>query len=153
MSERTDGEFLEAFESGALPSREFHHRDHLRVTWLYVASFPLDVAVARVLDTLQGFAAAQGATQIFHVTLTCVWVRLVAAAQAGAPAGEGFPAFLARNPHLFDKGLPGRHYRAETLASAEARRGFVPPDLEPLPALSPFGTLGREEGERGEAET
>jgi hypothetical protein len=153
MSERTDAEFLEAFESGALPNSEFRHRDHLRMTWLYVASLPVDAAAARVLAALHRFASAQGAAHIFHVTLTCVWVRLVAVAHAGAPAGEDFPAFLARNPHLLDKGLPGRHYRAETLSSAEARRGFVPPDLEPLPALSPFGAPGREEGERGEAET
>ncbi len=30
----TDNEFLAAFESGVIPPGEFHHQDHLRLTWL-----------------------------------------------------------------------------------------------------------------------
>ena len=133
MREQSDDEFLEAFESGTLPTSEFHHRDHLRMAWLYVTRLGAPQAAARVLETLLRFAARQGAAQIFHVTLTHVWVHLVAGARAGAPPGEGFAAFLERNPQLLDKTLPERHYAKETLASAAAKAGFLPPDRSPLP--------------------
>jgi hypothetical protein len=133
VREWSDGEFLEAFESGALPASEFHHRDHVRMAWLYVGRLGAPAAAERVLETLWKFAAGQGAAQIFHVTLTHAWVHLVRAALAGAPSGEGFPAFLERNPHLLNKALPQRHYAPETLASAAAKEGLVPPDRAPLP--------------------
>ena len=133
MHERSDAEFLEAFESGALPNTEFHHRDHLRMTWLYVSRLGAERAQEHVLDTLLRFATGHGSAQIFHVTLTLAWVRLVGAALASAPAGEAFPAFLERNPHLLDKSLPQRHYAPETLASPRARERLVPPDRAPLP--------------------
>jgi hypothetical protein len=133
VCERSDGEFLEAFESGALPASEFHHRDHVRMAWLYVSRLGAPAAAERVLETLWRFAAGQGAAQIFHVTLTHAWVQLVGAALAGGPPDESFPAFLERNPHLLDKALPQRHYAPETLASAKAKERFVPPDRAALP--------------------
>ena len=133
MRERSDGEFLEAFESGTLPASEFHHRDHLRMAWLYAERLGAEKAAHRVLETLRRFAAGQGAAQIFHVTLTHAWVHLVAEARRDAPPGEDFATFLERNPQLLDKTLPERHYAPDTLGSAEAKAGFVIPDRVPLP--------------------
>jgi hypothetical protein len=133
VRERSDGEFLQAFESGTLPAAEFHHRDHLRMAWLYVARRGADGAAQTVLDTLRRFATGQGAAQIFHVTLTHAWVRLVAAALRSALPGEDFAAFLERNPQLLDKRLPERHYAPETLNSAAAKSAFIIPDKVPLP--------------------
>ena len=133
MSERSDHEFLQAFESGALPASEFHHREHLRLAWLYVARLGQPQAATRVLETLLRFATGQGAAQIFHVTLTHAWVSLVGSALVDAPSGESFPAFLERNPHLLDKSLPQRHYSPETLAGSAAKQGFIPPDRAPFP--------------------
>ena len=132
MRERSDDEFLEAFESGRLPAAEFHHRDHLRMAWLYVGRLGPRKAAAQVLETLLRFASAQGAAQIFHVTLTHAWVHLVAGARADAPPHEGFAAFLERNPQLLDKTLPHRHYAPETLAGTEARERLLAPDRLPF---------------------
>ena len=129
----TDAEFLAAFEAGTLSAADFHHRDHLRMAWLYCMRLGTDAASARVLDTLLHFATAQGAVQIFHVTLTHAWIRLVGAALVDATPGEGFEAFLARNPHLLDKALPQRHFSPETLASAAAKKVLVPPDRLAFP--------------------
>lgn len=133
MRERSDDQFLEAFESGSLPASAFRHRDHLRMAWLYVARLGEQRAAARVLETLWRFASAQGAAQIFHVTLTHAWVHLVGAALRSAPPGESFATFLERNPQLLDKTLPERHYAQETLASARAKEAFLPPDRVPFP--------------------
>lgn len=129
----TDAQFLAAFESGTLSAADFHHRDHLRMAWLYCARLSTDAAATRVLDTLLHFATAQGAAQIFHVTLTDAWIRLVGAALSDAPSAEGFDAFLERHPHLLDKALPQRHFSPALLSSAEAKQSLVPPDRLALP--------------------
>jgi hypothetical protein len=67
----------------------------------------------------------------YHDTITMVFVRLIAVRLCPA---EDFPSFRARNPDLFDRTFPAllKHYTPERLYSAEAKLGFVEPDLEPL---------------------
>ena len=75
-----DEEFLAAFEARTLC--KFHHRDHIKVTYLYLRRHPLDEAIAKVRTGLQALAAAWGAPtddleQGYHETMTQAWVRLV----------------------------------------------------------------------------
>jgi hypothetical protein len=130
MSERSDAEFLAAFEDGTL--EPFHHRDHLRMTWLYLRAYGQQEAERRVAEGIQRFAAAHGKAQMYHVTITRAWLRLMETALRGAPA-ETFEAFAAGHADLLDKDRIYRHYRQETIASPEARAGWVEPELEPLP--------------------
>jgi hypothetical protein len=55
----TDDEFLAAFEACTL--QDFHHRDHVKVAYLYLRRHPLDDAIAKVRTGLQALAAAWGA--------------------------------------------------------------------------------------------
>src|SRR5262249_49442018 len=70
----------------------------------------------------------------YHETVTVAFALLVRSRLAARTPGEDFAAFRGRNGDLFEgrAGLLGRHYDPGTLASAEARRRFVPPDREPL---------------------
>jgi hypothetical protein len=47
--------------------------------------------------------------------------------------GEDFATFAGRYPALLSKRLLTRHYSATTLASRQARTGWVEPDLAPFP--------------------
>ncbi|WP_432840649.1 hypothetical protein [Dactylosporangium sp. CA-092794] len=58
------------------------------------------------------------------------WVEVIA--RRMSPADGSFDAFCARNPDVLDKKLLLRFYRPATLASPEARSGWVPPDLAAL---------------------
>jgi hypothetical protein len=130
MSALTDAEFLAAFEDGTL--EPFHHRDHLRMTWLYLRAHGQEEAERRVAEGIQRFAAAHGKAQMYHVTITRAWLRLMEAALGHTPAGT-FDEFAAAHPDLLDKDRIYRHYRKETIGSARARAAWVEPDLEPLP--------------------
>jgi hypothetical protein len=56
----TDQQFLEAFFAGTLPNEQFHHRDHLRLTWLTPRQHGRDVGSRMVTDGIRHFAAGHG---------------------------------------------------------------------------------------------
>jgi hypothetical protein len=130
----TDDQFLQAFESGSLPNAAFHHLDHLRMAWLYVRRDGAEQAEAEVLTHLKHFAAVKGALPLFNETLSRFWVRLVAHVADCYPHADSFDTLLACWPLLRDKSLPYRHYQRETLQSPAARKGWITPDVLPLPA-------------------
>jgi hypothetical protein len=114
----------------------FGHRQHVHLTWLAVRRYGTDAAIALVSDGIRRTARYAGAPQKYHATVSRAWVEIVAhhaTDRATDPAGDDFDAFAERYPALLDKRLLTRHYRPSTLAGADARAGWVPPDLRPLP--------------------
>jgi len=135
VSTWSDEDFLRAFEDLSFPADLFHHREHIRVAWLYLKSSDARRASERMAEGIRRFANHHGATQKYHHTLTLAWMRLVAAALVETPEGYGFEEFLAAHPELKDTKLLDRHYSKELLQSAAACEGWVEPDLLPLPEL------------------
>ena len=127
----SDADFLAAFESASLT--ESHHRDHIRMTWLYLRRGGLVVGARRVGRGIERFAAARGATTLYNETLTRLWIRLLAAALAADGGADSFEDFARVRAELLDKEYAFTCYRRETLTSAEARAGWVEPDLALLP--------------------
>jgi hypothetical protein len=130
----TDDDFVRAFLDGTLPPGEFHHRDHLRLTWCLVRRLGAEAATGAITSGIQRYAAHHGQAAKYHETLTRFWVRLVAHLMAARHDITAFDAFVATFPHLLDKDLPYRHWQRETMSSATARGQWVEPDLLPLPA-------------------
>src|SRR5262245_31910471 len=91
----------------------FDHAAHIRLALDYLsASSSFEAASDRMVETLQGKAAAAGHPEKYHHTLTLFWMRMIA--------------------RLLDKDLPLAHYSRERLASDAARLGWLEPDLRPL---------------------
>ena len=131
----SDEDFLRAFEELSYPADMFHHREHLRVAWLYLKSSDASRAAERMTAGILRFAKHHGATLKYHHTLTLFWMRLVAAALVETPEGCTFEDFLASHPELCKKNLPAEYYSETLLQSAAAREGWVEPELQPLPNL------------------
>ncbi len=129
----TDAGFLDAFERGLVANSAFHHRDHVRLTWLYLRAYGPEQGARRVSESIQRFATAQGAADRFHVSLTQFWIRLVQHVMDAFPAIATFEALVAAVPVLADKSAVYRHYSPQVLNSPAARRAWVSPDLRPLP--------------------
>ena len=123
----TDAEFLSAFEDTTL--EPFHHRDHLRVTFLYLRQFGERETKERLAAAILRYAAARNASEKYHQTITLAWIRLVAAA---SKTMQDFDAMLAAHPDLLDKNLLERYYSPELLKSPEARARWVEPDRADL---------------------
>lgn len=115
------------------PSGEFGHREHIRLAWRELREHDRAVALDRIEAAIRHVAAAHGAPDKYHRTITETWVALVHHHLTEAPT-LGFDEFLARFPGLLDPGLLGRHFSRELLAAPAARGGSVAPDLRPLPS-------------------
>jgi len=91
----SDEDFLRAFEDLSFPADLFHHREHIRVAWLYLKSTDASRAAELMSEGIRRFANHQGATQKYRHTLTLAWMRLVAAALVETPEGWPFERFLS----------------------------------------------------------
>ena len=113
----------------------FGHRQHIHVAWLAARRFGATAAISLVSDGIKRTARYEGAPQKYHATVSRAWVEIVGH-HIAMDGGDDFDAFADRFPPLMDKRLLTHHYRSSTLATVEARTGWVPPDLKPLPAVS-----------------
>jgi hypothetical protein len=126
----TDRELIEAFEGCALPPASFHHREHVRVAWIYLGGSPLLAALERFGEGLRRFAASLGKPDRYHATITWAYLLLIHERMQRPGAAPTWEGFAAQNPDLLSRepSILGRYYQEETLASDRARRTFIWPD-------------------------
>ena len=112
----------------------FGQRQHVELTWRHLEDHEPEAACRLVADAIRQVAAAHGAPDKFHATITAAWVRCVAVHRERWPAPT-FDEFIRRNEALLDPKLLGHHFSPSLLAD-EARTAIIEPDLRPLPALA-----------------
>jgi len=127
----TDAEFVRAFEDCTLPNTAFHHRDHVRLAWLYLREASALEALARFAAGLKRFATFNGHPGLYHETITWAFLFLIHERRADGDERETWEEFAARNPDLlaWQPSILDRYYDAGTLQSERARRIFVLPQL------------------------
>jgi len=128
-----DLEFIRRFEDCTLPGDAFHHREHVRLAWLYLRRHSVMEALGRFTEGLKRFAAANGQPGLYHETITWAYLFLIHERMARAGEAEAWEAFMAGNPDLFtwNPSVLAGYYQEETLRSELARRVFVLPDRRP----------------------
>lgn len=125
-----DEECIKQFEACTLPAECFHHRDHVKMAWLYLQHYPVLETLARFSQGLKRFAAANGKDNLYHETITWAYVFLIHERMKRAGGRQSWEEFVATNADLFDwqNSVLKVYYREETLRSELARRVFVFPD-------------------------
>lgn len=123
----TDDELMAGFEAASLTS--FHHRDHVRVAWIYLRRLGLLQALAAVSRGLQRLASAHGQRAKYHETVSWLYVFVIHERMT-AGNHSTWDEFERTNPDLRINwaAFVGRYYSPQTLRSAIARRSFVLPD-------------------------
>lgn len=124
--------FAELMAEATATAGRFGHRQHIHLTWLAVRRYGTTAAVDLVSDGIQATARYAGAPQKYNATVSRAWVEAVGH-YAGESNATDFDAFADQYPALLDKRLLSRFYRSATLASSEARTGWVAPDLVAFP--------------------
>ena len=122
-----DERFLAALEGGTLAPAAFGHAGHLRAGFLYLRRHDFPAACVAMKRAVQGFAARQGRTGLYHETLTIAYLALIAERLAEEPASLGFDAFLERYPELASREYFERYYPRGTLDAPETKATFILP--------------------------
>ena len=135
VSAWSDEDFLRAFEDLSLPAELFHHREHVRVAWLYLKSSDATRAAERMAAGILRFANHHGATQKYRHTVTLAWVRLVAAALVETPDGYNFEQFLGAHRNSATKIFWGNTIPSDCCKVQQHAKAGSRPDLQPLPTL------------------
>lgn len=134
-----DETFLAQYEAGTWPEENWHHREHIRLAYLYLCRLPFPAALERIRRSLQAYNAShavpESLTRGYHETMTLAWLRLVDVALRLDGPAESADAFLEAHPHLLCKRALFFFYSRDLLIAAEAKAHFVEPDLAPLPTL------------------
>lgn len=133
LTDLTDQEFCEAFESLKIPKASFRHCDHIRLAWIYSSHFSEEESVSRMVRGIRAFAKHHGVEEKYHHTITLAWMRLVRHAIHATQQAPYFSSFVNANPHLLNPRLLNVYYSPEVLRQDAARSRWVEPDLCPLP--------------------
>jgi len=131
----TDAEvahLVAAFADCSLPRSHWDHRAHLVVALTHLQGVEFEVGLGRLRSGIRRYNAASGRADGYHETLTVFWARVVAAFLAaegeGRPLGELATVLCARYGNR--QALPFTYYSRERLLSKEARRYWLPPQIE-----------------------
>ena len=123
----TDGEFLDALETCALPPAEFGHAGHVRAGYLYLRNLDFAAALASVRTTIRRYADSLGQSGRYHETKTLAYLALINQHLDERGDGGGWDRFAAANPELLQPDLIARFYARAQLDTDQARRIFVLP--------------------------
>ncbi|MEX6723251.1 hypothetical protein [Parapedomonas caeni] len=122
-----------------LTREDWTHEAHFAATAWLLRHRP-DIDLTRELPgIIARFNVAVGGQNTdsagYHETLTQFYIRAIRAYLAGRAADEALLASVNAlvADTLAERGFPLRFWRRETLFSVAARRGWVEPDLAPLP--------------------
>jgi hypothetical protein len=124
----TDDAFAEAFERCEIAGDDFHHRDHVRLGWIYLRQLPMIDALKRFTESLKRFAAHNGVPNLYHETITWAYLLLIHERMERNPVDD-FAEFEEMNADLFTwkPSILNRYYDQETLDSPLAKRTFLMP--------------------------
>jgi hypothetical protein len=123
-----DREFAAAFERCQVES--FHHRDHVRLAWIYLHDLPLLEALARFTASLKRFAAHSGHPELYHETITWAYLLLIHERMERRPPAD-FETFAGENADLMSwkPSILAQYYDQKTLDSPLAKRTFLMPGI------------------------
>ena len=126
----TDQELLDQFERGTLSGEHLHHRDHVRLAFLYLSEYPVLQALQAFSAALKRLAGIHGKPQLYHETITWAFIFLIRERVVRAGSKPSWDEFARDNADLltWQNGILNQYYRQETLASDLAKAVFVLPD-------------------------
>lgn len=137
ISAMTDDEFLKGFQECTIPHDQWSHRAHIRMAYLHLARDPFDLALPKVRAGILKLNAAQNTPEAidrgYHETVTQAWLRIVAATMKHYGTTATSEEFCNQQPHLLARTLLRLFYSRGRIMSWEAKKGWVEPDLTPLP--------------------
>jgi hypothetical protein len=138
-SEENLAAFLAAFEGHTLPKTAFTHAAHATVAACYLHTSDAATVLPKIRAAIRSFNESVGGanteTAGYHETLTVFWLRIVdRLLSEKSPASRLQAARLAVANFGEGRGLHTAYYSGDIVNNRIARRQWIEPDLQPLPA-------------------
>jgi len=129
----TDRHFEMSFENATLDPKLFSHEAHLRLAWIHIKAYGIDVAIINVTSQLMKYVTSLGANSKYNATVTVAAVMAVYHFMLKS-GSDNFKDFIDEFPRLKSnfKELLGQHYGFDVFSDEEARSTFLEPDLSPF---------------------
>ncbi|HEX8199588.1 MAG TPA: hypothetical protein VF590_03815 [Isosphaeraceae bacterium] len=125
-------EMVAAFERCEWPYQRWTHRAHLGVALCYLRAGPFEAALARARHHIPLYNRARGDPAGYHDTITILFLRRVLRYLEDHPGPSSLAAAVEELAAACDMRWPLRYYSPGRLWSAQARAGWLDPDLAPL---------------------
>jgi len=129
--------FIAAFEDGSLPKERWTHGAHLLTGACYVWTLGRAAATDRMRERVKAYNVAVGgkntATSGYHETITVFWIALLERLRrelAGLGRSQFAHAAVERSAGWRE--VLAEYYSFDVLASEQARREWIPPDLKEI---------------------
>ncbi len=128
MSTLTDREFLKRFFELTLDPEEFHHEGHLRMAWLMLKQYPVEIAISKGCQGIQNYAGSLGAPDKYHQTISHALFYIM----QRRGLGDNWQAFIKANQDLVVNSIAvlANFYSEDLLFSDQAKHEYVTPDKQ-----------------------
>jgi len=129
----SDAEFVRQFTSLTLEPAWFTHEAHLRLAWIHLQQYPVDIAAALLCDQIRLFDQTFGDGKQYNKTVTIAAAKAMHHFMQKAKATT-FQALLTEFPRLKTsfKDLLFCHYSFDIFRNTEAKSKYLEPDLLPF---------------------
>jgi hypothetical protein len=129
--------FLSAFEAGTLPKPRWTHGAHILTGACYVHALGESAAIDRMRSNVTAYNLVVGgqntATSGYHETITILWIKILAQFHRDHPTlPRAAFATLCVEHFAPQRDILRRYYDYDVVASIEARRGWIPPNLQAI---------------------
>ena len=129
----SDAEFEQQFEDASLNPKLFSHEAHLRLAWIHIKKYNVNLACIHIADQIKHFDAVHDKGEKYHETITMAAVKVVHHFMLKS-INLTFSEFIQKFPRLSNNfmDLISTHYSMQALRRLESSSTFVEPDLLPF---------------------
>lgn len=126
----TDEQFEQQFEDTSLDPTLFSHEAHIRLAWIHISKYGVDLAAEHLCRQIAVFDATHDDGTNYNKTVTVAAVKAVNHFMEKSSATT-CAAFIKENPRLIFnfKDLINAHYSQNVFKDEVAKRVFIEPDL------------------------
>ena len=133
----SDETFVSEFEACRWPLEAWHHREHIKLAYLYLNRYSFEDAFGKIRRGIKAFntihAVADSPTSGYHETITHAWLSLVKFVLDEYGPAASADEFYESHPELSQPKTLRLFYSRECIMSVAAKTSVVEPDLTPLP--------------------
>lgn len=129
----SDQEFEEQLITCTLPPSIFSHEAHLRLAWIYITKYGIELAIIKIQKQLKHYVNFLGAEEKYNTTLTIAATKAVHHFILKSDS-DSFKNLITEFPRLKYNftDLMDQHYGFDIYNSKKAKAEYLKPDLAPF---------------------